>query len=383
MRELRPADWLKYGGLLTWVLAVTPLVFLPWVSDTPPSTPAMVGYWSAAVLFLLAFWHPVVRSQQLSGLLLRTLIMGLMTGAAFAVSYFSSTGVGILLIMIVSGVLPWVLPIGLGVIWVVLAAMLFALWIMFMPQGTALLGAIQFLITLGLTLFTFLASLLAQRQVQARNELRRVNSELLATQSLLADNTRVAERVRIARELHDLVGHHLTALTLNLEVATHLTEGKARRHVEQAASVARLLLSDVREVVSDMRGTEGVDLRRAMRMLAEGVPEPVIHLDIPDELALADPRRAQVLLRCAQEVITNTVRHASASNLWIRLDRTEDGLALVARDDGRGVGHISPGNGLKGMNERLREIGGRLELLSEPGDGFRIRASMPPLEVAA
>ena len=121
-----------------------------------------------------------------------------------------------------------------------------------------------FLMNLGLTLFPFIASLLALKQVKARGELRRVNSELLATQSLLAENTRIAERVRISRELHDLVGHHLTALTLNLEVASHITTDKAREHVDQAASIARLLLSDVREVVSDMRRDDQVDLRRAL-----------------------------------------------------------------------------------------------------------------------
>jgi signal transduction histidine kinase len=213
--------------------------------------------------------------------------------------------------------------------------------------------------------------------MQARSELRRLNSELLATQSLLAENTRVAERVRISRELHDLVGHHLTALTLNLEVASHTTAGKSKEHVDQAASIARLLLSDVREVVSDMRREDRVDLRQALDMLASGVPELAIHLDIPDHLSLTDPRRAQILLRCAQELITNTARHASAANLWISLECGEDGLSLKARDDGRGVSDLMPGNGLNGMRERLRELGGRLDIATRPGAGFQVRAWMP------
>jgi signal transduction histidine kinase len=222
-----------------------------------------------------------------------------------------------------------------------------------------------------------MSSLVALRGHQARDELKKVNSELRATQALLADNTRIAERVRIARELHDLVGHHLTALTLNLEVATHLVEGKAAGHVQQAHSLARLLLADVREVVSDMREEDRVDLASALRTLAEGVPTPKIHLDLPAELAVTEPQRAQVLLRCAQEMITNSVRHARARNLWIRLTVNMDGLAMSARDDGRGVDDFRPGNGLNGMTERLKQLGGKLEIESKAGSGFTLHAWLP------
>jgi len=215
------------------------------------------------------------------------------------------------------------------------------------------------------------------RQHAARDELRKVNSELQATQALLAENTRIAERVRIARELHDLVGHHLTALTLNLEVATHLVDGKALEHVQQAHSLAKLLLVDVREVVSDMRDDDKVELAAALRTLVEGVPEPHIHLDLPTELSMTDPLRAQVMLRCAQEMITNSVRHARAKNLWISLVHDENGVAMIARDDGRGTDAIEVGNGLIGMKERLRQMGGELKIESRSGAGFSLHAWVP------
>ncbi len=134
-----------------------------------------------------------------------------------------------------------------------------------------------------------MSSVVVLRQNAARDELRRVNSELRATQSLLAENTRIAERVRIARELHDLVGHHLTALTLNLEVVTHLVDGKVLEHVQQAHSLARLLLADVREVVSDMRQDDMVNLADALHTLTEGVPKPRIHLDLPSQDVMTEP----------------------------------------------------------------------------------------------
>jgi signal transduction histidine kinase len=222
-----------------------------------------------------------------------------------------------------------------------------------------------------------MSGVVALRQHIARDALRKVNSELRATQALLADNTRIAERVRIARELHDLVGHHLTALTLNLEVATHLVDGKALEHVQQAHSLAKLLLADVREVVNDMRVDDKVDLAAALRTLISGVPEPAIHLDLPTELSMTDPRRAQVLLRCAQEMITNSVRHARAQNLWLSLVQNVNGVALTARDDGQGVNEVEAGNGLKGMAERLRLLGGELKIETSPGDGFLLQAWIP------
>jgi signal transduction histidine kinase len=230
---------------------------------------------------------------------------------------------------------------------------------------------------LAVSLFAFMSGVVALRQNEARDQLRKVNSELRATQALLADNTRIAERVRIARDLHDVVGHHLTALTLNLEVATHLVDGKALEHVQQAHSLAKLLLADVREVVSEMRLDDKVDLAAALRTLVSGMPEPRIHLDLPLAEAPTDPRRAQVLLRCAQEMITNSVRHARAENLWIGLAHDSGGVTLTARDDGKGVREVELGNGLTGMNERLHNLGGTLDVQSAPGAGFRLTAWVP------
>lgn len=337
----------------------------------------MLGWWSGAILFLLAMWHPAIPRQRQEAFWKRVVVLLVMSVSAFAVGYFTRSGIGSLLAMLVAALLPWMMPFVIGLGWILCLAVAFSLWALFSPEGSWLLALVFFLMNLGLTSFPFIASLLALRQVRARAELRRVNSELLATQSLLTENTRIAERVRISRELHDLIGHHLTALSLNLEVASHLTEGKAREHVEQAGSIARLLLADVREVVSDMRRDDRVDLRNALETLAEGVPELDIHLDIPEELSQTDPRRAQILLRCAQEVITNTVRHAQAANLWISLIAGDDGLVLRARDDGRGSPDLVPGNGINGMRERLRELGGRLDIATRPGAGFQIKAWLP------
>jgi signal transduction histidine kinase len=92
---------------------------------------------------------------------------------------------------------------------------------------------------------------------------------------------------------------------------------------------------------------------------------------------MTDPRRAQVLLRCAQEMVTNSVRHARARNLWLSLVQDVSGVALTARDDGCGVTEVKAGNGLNGMAERLRLMGGELKIESSPGDGFSLQAWIP------
>ncbi|MDR9389919.1 MAG: sensor histidine kinase [Wenzhouxiangella sp.] len=377
LARLQPVDWLRYLGLLTWALAAIVLAIFPRLLSEPPETAAVIGWWSAAVLFLLAFIHPAMRQRQRSPLWLRVVLLLILSGSALAINYFTQSTVGIILVMVVASVLPWLLPALLGVAWVGALALVVGLWVILSPEGSLLLALVFMITSLGLVLFPFIASLLALQQLQARADLRRVNAQLLATQSLLAENTRIAERVRISRDLHDLMGHHLTALTLNLEAASHSSADDARSHVARAESVARELLGDVREVVSDLRRDDQVDLRRALETLTQGVPELDIHLDIPASLSQTDPQRAQALLRCAQEIITNAVRHADANALWIALTDGEDGLALMARDDGAGTEEFLPGNGINGMRERLKELGGRLDVSTGPGLGFRVRAWLP------
>jgi signal transduction histidine kinase len=297
-------------------------------------------------------------------------------------SLVTDTAIGGILLLIVAGLLPWLLAAIPSVAWLISQNVLLTLVIVRMPGLDLADATVNGGLFLGISLFVFMGSVAGVRQSEARDELRKLNHELLATQALLAENTRIAERVRIARELHDLVGHHLTALTLNLEVVTHLVEGKALEHVQQAHSLAKLLLADVREVVSDMRQDDKVDLARALMTLVEGVPEPRVHLDLPSDMVMTDPQRAQVLLRCAQEIITNSIRHADAANLWLEFTRDGGHVSLKAHDDGCGTRNVHAGSGLTGMRDRLRELGGSVRFSSRPMQGFQVDIHLPLLEPA-
>jgi signal transduction histidine kinase len=225
--------------------------------------------------------------------------------------------------------------------------------------------------------FAFGAGHLAATEARMRRELAFAHAELMAAQSLLSDGTRVAERLRISRELHDAVGHHLASLSINLQLASRLAEGPAAKPLGDAHTVAKVLLAEVREAVGTLRDPRHTDLRRALELLAGGIAEPTIHLDLAADLDKVEPVCAHVLFRSIQEAATNTIKHSGARNLWVRLSRTDAGWEVWIRDDGCGCSSIVPGNGLKGVAERIREAGGELSFESRVGEGFTWRASVP------
>lgn len=226
-------------------------------------------------------------------------------------------------------------------------------------------------------LFSYCLGLLGATEWRNRRELARINAELKATQQLQAESARMAERVYISRELHDTIGHHLAALSVNLQLASHLSKGEAAAPIREAHLIARTLLADVREVVSSLREDASIDLRAALQTMASGIRHPIIHIEINDELKDADPLQAHTLFRCAQEIITNTIRHAGANNLWLTLERDETGISLRARDDGQGAEAVQPGNGLRGMRERVEDSGGRMKLEARRGAGFSAEIFLP------
>jgi len=195
---------------------------------------------------------------------------------------------------------------------------------------------------------------------------------LSQTQALRLENERLAERVRISRELHDRLGHHLTALRLNLEVADRRADALAA-----ARDLSRGLLTEVRAAVEELRDPERLDLSVALRAIAEELPTPRVHIQAPESLAVRDPRCAAAVLRCAQEIATNAARHAGAGNLWIEIVQQNGTLELRARDDGKGATDLRAGNGLRGMRERVEAAGGTLVVDTADGKGFAVRATLP------
>lgn len=369
---------LRYAGLFTWACVGIPLLRRYWQSEDGYTRIELAGWWLSYLAFGVSYWLVTRDLGKHYHWLLQLPMLLVLNLAAFGIGFFSHSGLSGILLLVIAGVLPWLLPFWVGVVWLILQTFSLVPVFIYRVEGFDWLDALlQSGLYIGFYGFTFVTSLVARQQADSREEQRRLNSELRATRTLLTESSRIGERMRISRELHDLVGHHLTALSLNLEVASHLVSGHAQEHVRQAQSVAKLLLSDVREVVSQLREDDAIDLTEALKTLVEGVPGLTIHLQLPPRFAVDDPRRAQVLLRCAQEIITNTLRHANARNLWLRFERDGAELAIHARDDGRGASDLHQGNGLTGMRERLAQIGGRLNITTARDSGFALDAWLP------
>lgn len=387
LNRLSHTRLLRAAGLYTWALVGIPIILNVWF--LPPSRGVdetagfginvpmtMVSY----LAFGLCYWL-ATRSLGSRDTLASTrgnfVLLMVLTTAAVAVGYFTLTGLSAMLLLVMAGVLPWILSLRAAVAWLLLAHIPLVPSFMARDDFSFWEALFQSTFYVGFSAFVLVTAYVARQQAQARDEQRRLNAELRATRMLLAESARVNERTRISRELHDLLGHHLTALSLNLEVAGHMTEGRALEHVKQAHTLAKLLLTDVREVVSQLREGDAIDLGGALLLLTERVPALAIHMNIEEPLTLDDAERAHVLLRCTQEIITNAVRHAGARNLWIHCRRDGGRIVIDAHDDGQGAEVVIAGNGLRGMRERLRQHGGNMTVESRAGGGFRLRLQVP------
>jgi signal transduction histidine kinase len=400
---MRGGQWLNVAALATWLVCAVPqLVVIAQGRYTGWSAIGWVAayllYGAALILFLriggirrlLGYYAPLT----LAALLIVTAIVVVMLPVVAGQSTNSTPA----LLVIVAACLPYLAPsenpntapaahatMPRPWIWSIVGALVLANTAILFTIDRSWTEAAVFGFTMGgFMLFAAASSFLVRSEADARVQLAAVNSELLATRAMLVESSRAEERLRISRDLHDTLGHHLTALSLQLDVASRLSEGKAVDHMQQAHAITRLLLGDVRDVVGRLRDTSHLDLAQAIRSLAAGHGDGLastggarIHVDLPEPLAIDDSAHAEILLRSVQEIITNTTRHAHARNLWIRLESRADGIALHARDDGRGADVMAWGNGLTGIRERFEQGAGHVEFSPGPGTGFEIRGFLP------
>lgn len=360
---------LRAAGLAVWALVGLPVAWQHGLSGR-----VVLAAWGAAyVSFGVALLMTLTLARSVRGLRLAALaVQGV---AVIVMVRLLCKGWEGSLLVLIAAELGILVGRRAGLAWVVAQSALFAWGVAsHWSPGQALLLTPPYL---GLQLLALLGFQLLVSETRTRLALARANAELVAVHRVLGESSRLAERIRISRELHDALGHHLTALSLNLEVASHQTQQPALESVKTAQSLTKLLLGDVRDIVRAMQLPGAIAVRPVLEMLASAVPRPSIHLDVPASLTIADPTRAHVLIRCAQEIITNAIRHSGAANLWLEVALEGDQIQVRARDDGRGAEAISPGAGLSGLRERLRDIGGSLELTTSPGLGVRVTAFIP------
>jgi signal transduction histidine kinase len=346
---------LGVAGLLMWLMVGVPVV-IQWRL----SAPWRLATWTGAFLLFGVLFLFSVRSR--SRLLLALESLAVVTMTLVMCNGFEGT-----LLVLVAMQLGSRVSDREGVAWILIQSTLLAAAItIHWSARPAVLLAPPYVGFQILAFFTF----------ASMTRLALANQELRGLQEILADGSRIAERLRISHELHDALGHRLTALTLNLEAALRRIEGPSRGNVETAQTLARELLADVRAIVAANRGG-AADLGPALERLTTDLPRPQVHLQIATELRINDPERRHILLRAVQEIVTNAARHAEAENLWIVVERTGDDLQIRAHDDGRGASGEEGGFGLRGMRERIETAGGQLSFTSRPGLGFSLIATLP------
>ncbi len=180
-----------------------------------------------------------------------------------------------------------------------------------------------------------------------------------------------AERGRVARDVHDVLGHSLTALSVKAELAARLIDvdpERARAELLSIQDTARQALAEVRTTVGGLRAANlEAELATAPRVLADAGVSTTVEGDVTE----TDPRHRTLLAWVLREAVTNVVRHASASSVTIGLSAT----GLVVSDDGRGTSGAE-GNGLRGMRERVETAGGEL-LVTDRSPGTRLEVRLP------
>jgi two-component system sensor histidine kinase DesK len=221
---------------------------------------------------------------------------------------------------------------------------------------------------------------MAATEAEKRRWLQAVLAEKLSGEHLQAEQLRYAERMLMARELHDVVGHHLTVLNLQLQLGSALLQREdatgATLAVDKARGSAERLLADVRAAVSAERSSQRIDLSAALQALADGNTGTRIALDIAPAARDLSPRLAHALLRCVQEAVTNSVRHAHADQVRVSLSAEGEQVLVTVEDDGGGAARLVAGNGLQGMAERMGELGGSMQVRRQR-PGFMIELRCP------
>ena len=371
----RALPMLAVAALLVMLLETAPRegVVLPGVLGAVYVTWSVVGY----------RWAQRRGRAAAVGYLLVALVLG------FATFDAAGAGVGstlLLLVVVVQAVV--LLPLA----WAVVVALLVPFVHVGMPMAD---GLRQVVATALACAFAFVLAALHLREQQARSDLAVANARLLELGAQTEELATMRERTRVARDIHDGLGHHLTVVGMQVQAARAVLGSdpdKADRLLGQAEEQARQALRSVRESVTALREPRPSEpLPEQLRTLAAevaaaGLPTSV---DVEGDERWLDGDVQVALYRVAQEGLTNVRKHASAHAAVVRLYYLPEVVRLEVRDDGHGMDRGtrpgtdaendrgSGGFGLIGIRERAERLGGSLTVESAPGTGVAVRVELP------
>ncbi len=384
MSVLAPrTDLIRLAGLGIW-LSVG--LFLPLCTD-PFASPVATAicYFGFGVMFWWATEPAAGRSDAISlALLAGQSVLALLLLRTHP--YFLMTALLVICGWQVALRLPWwralAWIVGQSVIGGLLLRGELALPLLVSSCGTAI----------GFQLFALVTADLARREAAARRALDAALVQLQATQQVLLVREREQERLRIARDLHDDLGHGLTAIGLMAARAeVTIADAGARDFARDMKREAAALLRHVRATVRGLRapGEEvgrpdaPIDLTRALAPICAAAELPfAVSLSIDPALSHLAADTGVVIARLVREALTNAARHGrGASNVAVNVCDRGKVIEVIVGDDGAGAASIHFGNGLAGMRERVAALGGELSLQTSPGCGYRVTAQLPVLTI--
>jgi signal transduction histidine kinase len=297
-------------------------------------------------------------------------------------------GIALLVLPLVSQAV-FLLPIALVVLF---SALLYALAL---AQIAAVYGwrsaAYNSMGFLAAFVFTIAFSYVAKREAVARAKAQALSAQLEEANRKLRDSAAQAEelavareRNRLAREIHDGLGHYLTTIAVQLEAAQALlgdARSPAADAVGKAGKLSQEALADVRRSVGALRvDTPRLTLVHQLEQLARADPQLMVAMAVQGTARDLAPAVEHAIYRVAQEGLTNVRKHAGTSRAQLTLDFREPALVkLSVEDDGRGErgGAAVAGFGLNGVRERVEQFGGRMEAAARPEGGFALRVEVP------
>lgn len=374
--SLRDYGFERWAGVLTWLMLAAISLWLAVVNlDFGWFSTQWLSALGLFVVYIVAFSF-ATRDQALPREpYSRFVLMALQLCCAYGLFWLLPFGFLAILITMWCAQLPYFVTVRTAVLIAALVSVPHAVIFQWhWQQSGAWLSAVLFW---AFHLFAILMMASQLREVRAREREQAANRELRATQALLNEANKQQERTRIARNIHDLLGHHLTALSIQLQVAERKSDGEVKTLLQESQSIAKLLLADVREAVSDIRAASDMPLKSILQELVYQHPEKQVELEVEPTLRLRDVEVADAVVRICQEGISNFMRHAKGNRLVITVRRELEQLLLSLQDNGSVPASLPEGNGLKGMRDRVQALGGEFELSTTAGVSVSIRL---PLE---
>jgi signal transduction histidine kinase len=298
----------------------------------------------------------------------------------------------------------WIIYLGDSLPWLILlplvgsAVELLPRWLAFLVCGVILLAQlIPFYILFGweysfawimpfIAAIVFVAAFtqITVSEQRARAELAQAHQKLREYAVQVEELAIAEERNRLAREIHDGLGHYLTAVNIQIKAALAMSEQEpalTQEALKKAQTLTQEALTDVRRSISSLRQdpASGRPLSETLDRLAEEVRASGVESSFSTK-GSPRPLNSQVeftLFRIAQEGMTNVRKHAQASHLDLCLEYLESSVRISLQDDGIGANQTEAGFGLMGLRERLELLGGNLTLSTAPGKGFLLQAEIP------